>query len=268
MSEAYRPPGRIEAICRGVATLRAPGGAIGIHSCTMTDSSQDPLRVFITGGTRGIGRAIALRFAREGAMVAVAARTSADLDAIVSEIEAAGGQGEACQTNMRDHGSVEAAVFRAVDFFEGATDVVVNCAGLVEFKPFDELGVDDWERALAVHLTGPFLVMAEVLPSLRESERAHVFNVGAHLAGQPGPGQSLMAASKAGVEGMTRGLRADLGPEGIRVTSVLPGFVDTPGLEPWKGSLDGAAVTTPDAVAEAVWNAYQAETAPDEISIC
>jgi NAD(P)-dependent dehydrogenase (short-subunit alcohol dehydrogenase family) len=145
---------------------------------------------------------------------------------------------------------------------------VVNCAGLVEFKPFDELGVDDWERALAVHLTGPFLVMAEVLPSLRESERAHVFNVGAHLAGQPGPGQSLMAASKAGVEGMTRGLRADLGPEGIRVTSVLPGFVDTPGLEPWKASLDGAAVTTPDAVAEAVWDAYQAETAPDEISIC
>lgn len=251
-----------------MATPRAPEGGAGIHSDVMTDSSQSPLRVFITGGTRGIGRAIALRFAREGAMVAVAARTSADLDAIVAEIESAGGQGDACQTNMRDHGSVEAAVFRAVDFFEGTTDIVVNCAGLVEFKPFDELGVDDWERALAVHLTGPFLVMAEVLPSLRESERAHVFNVGAHLAGQPGPGQSLMAASKAGVEGMSRGLRADLGPEGVRVTTVLPGYVDTPGLDPWKDTLGGAAVTTPEAVADAIWDAYQAEAAPDEISIC
>ncbi|MDG1049590.1 MAG: SDR family NAD(P)-dependent oxidoreductase [Planctomycetota bacterium] len=233
----------------------------------MTVSSQNPLRVFITGGTRGIGRAIALRFAREGAMVAIAARTSADLDEVVSEIEAAGGQGDACQTNMRDHGSVEAAVFRAVDFFEGTTDIVVNCAGLVEFKPFDELGVDDWERALAVHLTGPFLVLAEVLPSLRESDRGHVFNIGAHLAGQPGPGQSLMAASKAGVEGMSRGLRADLEPEGIRVTTVLPGFVETPGLAPWKGALEGAAVTTPEAVADAIWEAYQAEAAPDEISV-
>ncbi len=90
---------------------------------------SQPLRVFITGGTRGIGRAIALRFAREGAQVCVAARTSPDLDRVVQEIKAAGGDGEACQANMRDHGSVEAAVFRAVDFCGGALDIVINNAG-------------------------------------------------------------------------------------------------------------------------------------------
>ena len=102
-----------------------------------------------------MGRAVALRFAREGARVAIAARTSEDLDAVVGEIEAAGGLGEACQVNLRDHGSLEAAVFRAVDFFGGATDVVVNCAGTIQFAPFDEGDLDTWERFLAVHLTGP-----------------------------------------------------------------------------------------------------------------
>jgi NAD(P)-dependent dehydrogenase (short-subunit alcohol dehydrogenase family) len=103
-----------------------------------------PLRVFITGGTRGIGRAIALRFAREGAKVCVAARTSPDLDRVVGEIDAAGGQGEACQANMRDHGSVEAAVFRAVDFCDGALDIVVNNAGTFDYGAFEATDMASW----------------------------------------------------------------------------------------------------------------------------
>ena len=80
-------------------------------------------RVLITGGSRGIGRAIALRFAREGARVAIAARGSGELDAVVAEIDAAGGKGRAQQANVADHGSVEAAVYRAVEFLGGALDV-------------------------------------------------------------------------------------------------------------------------------------------------
>lgn len=229
---------------------------------------SDPLRVFVTGGTKGIGRAVALRFAREGALVAIAARTSPDLDATVAEIETAGGRGEACQANLRDHGSLEAAVFRAVDFFGGSIDVLVNAAGVVEFGSFDELDMDTWERALAVNLTGPYHVLAEALPALRESDRAHVFNVGAALAAAPGEGMAIMAATKAGIAGFGLALRADLAQDSIRVSTVAPPLTETPGLEPWKDRFrDGPAPIDADRVADAIWDAYHADDAPDVIRV-
>ena len=219
----------------------------------------DPLRVFITGGTKGIGRAIALRFAREGAMVAIAARTSPDLDAVVAEIETAGGKGEACQANLRDHGSLEAAVFRAVDFFGGEMDILVNCAGLVEFASFDEVDMATWERFLAVNLTGPYHVLAEALPALRESSRAHVFNIGARLAESPGKGSALLATTKAGLAGLGRALREDLREDSIRVTTVEPGLTNTPGLAPWRERFEGQTLLEPDAIADAIWDAFHSD---------
>ena len=236
-------------------------------SDSQTGPPNEPLRVFITGGTRGIGRAVALRFAREGALVAIAARTSGELYSVVAEIEAAGGQGEACQANLRDHGSLEAAVFRAVDFFDGSTDVVVNCAGPIAYAPFDEIDLDTWERFMAVHLTGPYLVLAEALPSLRESDRAHIFNVGAQLAAAPGPGSALLATAKAGIAGLGRALREDFGADGIRVTTVLPGFVDTPGMAPFRDRFQSETFVTPETVADAIWDAYHAPEAPLELNV-
>ena len=226
-----------------------------------------PLRVFITGGTRGIGRAIALRFAREGARVVIAARTSADLDRVAEEIRAAGGEGEACQANMRDHGSVEAAVFRAVDFCDGALDVVVNNAGTFDVTAFGESDMDTWERLLSVNLTGPVLTTMEALPALRESERAHVFNIAGQIARQPNPGTSLFAATKAGLAGLSAGLRADLADEGIRVTTVFPGLTDTPMLAPYPQLREGVDLVSPEAVADAIWDAWKSDEAPAEIDI-
>lgn len=236
-------------------------------SDSQTGPQSTPLRVFITGGTKGIGRAVALRFAREGALVAIAARTSSDLDAVAAEIVAAGGQAEACQANLRDHGSLEAAVFRAVDFFDGATDIVVNCAGSIAFGPFDEIDLDTWERFLAVHLTGPYLVLAEALPSLRESDRAHVFNLGAQLAAAPGPGSALLATAKAGIAGLGRALREDLGGDGVRVTTVLPNLVDTPGMAPHRDRFPEGKFVSADSVADAIWDAYHADVAPSELVV-
>lgn len=228
---------------------------------------SESLRVFVTGGTKGIGHAVAMRFAKAGARVAIAARTSADLDAVVAEIEAAGGQGEACQANLRDHGSLEAAVFRAVDFFDGSIDVLVNCAGLVEFGTFEESDLETWERFLEVNLTGPFHVLGEALPALRESSRAHVFNIGAALADDPPAGSILMAATKAGIDAFGRALGAELESESIRVTTVLPQLTDTPGLEPWKERFSGAELQRPEAVADAIWDAYHSADHASQLRI-
>ncbi|MEZ6014678.1 MAG: SDR family oxidoreductase [Planctomycetota bacterium] len=227
----------------------------------------NPLRVFITGGTRGIGRAIALRFAREGAQVCVAARTSPDLDKVVEEINAAGGEGEACQANMRDHGSMEAAVFRAVDFCGGALDIVINNAGSFDYAAFDTTDMETWERLVGVNLTGPVLVTMEALPALRESARAHIFNVASVLAREPVAGTALYAATKAGLAGLSAGLRADLANEGIRVTTVFPRATDTDMVAPYKQHWAGVAFNRPEDVAEVIWDAWQAETAPPEVFV-
>ncbi len=128
------------------------------------------LRVLVTGAGRGIGRAIALRFAREGAKVAVMARTSPELDSVAAEIEAAGGQGLAAQMNVRDQGSVEAAVYRAVQFLDERIDVLVNNAGVFEIVPIEELSTATWVKTMEVNLYGPFYVVTECLDAIEESE--------------------------------------------------------------------------------------------------
>src|SRR5688572_13986382 len=175
-------------------------------------------KVLVTGGGRGIGRAIALRFAREGAWVAVAARTSPEVDAVSKEIDQAGGRGLAAQMNVRDFGSVEAAVYRAVEWAGGALDVLVNNAGVFDVVPFDKLKVDEFNRMLEVNLMGPFLVTTEALAALEESERAHVFNVASSAAKQGYAGGVAYCASKYGLRGFSDALREDFRESGIRVS--------------------------------------------------
>lgn len=216
-------------------------------------------RILITGGGRGIGRAIALRFAREGAKVAVAARTSAELDSVVGEIEAAGGQGIACQMNVRDHGSIEAAVFRAVDFFDEEMDVLVNCAGIFDIQPFEETDLATWDRFVEVNLTGPYVVTLESIAALKESPRGHVFNIASVAAKQGYAGSSIYCATKAGLMGLSNGLREDLRDSGVRVSTVYPGATDTTIFDDVAGDWDRSSMNKPEDVAEVIWQAYHAE---------
>ncbi len=228
---------------------------------------MSPLRVFVTGGGRGIGRAIALRFAREGALVAVAARTSSELDTVVSEIEAAGGKGLAAQLDFRDHGSIEAAVYRAVDFGEGVIDVLVNNAGIFEVKTFAETDLASWERMLDVNLTGPFLVTLEALGALRESKRAHIFQIASLAARQGYEGNTAYCASKYGLRGFSDALREDLRAEGIRVSTVYPGPTATTIFDGVPGTWDKASMNPPEAVAEVVWQGYQSKSGCEDLEV-
>jgi NAD(P)-dependent dehydrogenase (short-subunit alcohol dehydrogenase family) len=197
------------------------------------------LRVLVTGGSRGVGRAVALRFAREGAVVAVAARNSGQLDEVVKEIDAAGGKGRAAQMNVGDHGSVEAAVWRAVEFTGGALDILVNAAGTFDPKPIAKLDLATWRRHVEVNLDGPYYVVSESLEALSAGNRPHVFNIGANGNARAG---AAYGATKAGVRGFSDALREDLVSDGIRVTTVRA----------------ASAQTKDEAVAEAIWKAYHA----------
>jgi NAD(P)-dependent dehydrogenase (short-subunit alcohol dehydrogenase family) len=228
---------------------------------------MSPIRVLVTGGGRGIGRAIALRFAREGAHVAVAARHSDQLDAVVGEIEAAGGKGLAAQMNIIEHGGVEAAVWRALQFTGGTLDVLVNNAGVFVPKAFPEIDRQNWSHHIDVNLTGAYYVTNEALDALFESEKAHVFNVASVACKEDFPGCAAYNASKYGLVGFSNGLRYDLKDQGVRVSTVYPGGTDTTIFDDLPGEWDRSKMNKPEDVAEVIYQAYVSGDAADDIDV-
>tara|TARA_R110002126_G_scaffold25583_3_gene87456 strand:- start:1857 stop:2555 length:699 start_codon:yes stop_codon:yes gene_type:complete len=218
-----------------------------------------PIRILITGGNRGIGRAIALRFAREGAQICILARDSDALDGVVAEIEAAGGSAIAAQANLRDHGSIEAGVYRAVDFFEGEMDVLVNNAGIFDIQSFEDTDLTLWSRILEVNLTGPFVVLQEALSAIKESPKGHIFNVSSTAGKQGFAGSTAYCASKYGLRGFSDALREELRGDNVRVSTVYPGATDTEIFNGVDGDWDRSKMNKPEDVAEVIWNAYAAE---------
>ena len=219
--------------------------------------------VLVTGGSRGIGRAIALRFAREGSKVVVASRNSVQLDGVVAEIVKAGGQGLAAQMNVRDQGSVEAAVWRAVEFCGGSLDVLVNNAGVFDVVPFEKLDGATWRKNVEVHLDGAFYVTKECLDALLESGRGHVIQIASIAARQGFAGNVAYCATKYGLRGFSDALRLDLAPKGVRVSTIYPGPTDTAIFENVPGKWDRASMARPEEVAEVVWQAWSAPPGAD-----
>lgn len=180
----------------------------------------------ITGGSRGIGAAIARRLAADGASVALTyARSSDRAAAVVRDIEASGGRALAIEADNLDADAVEAAVAKAVDHF-GRLDILVNNAGIFHAAPVQELTRDDFEKTVAINLRAPFLASRAAASRLGQGGR--IVSIGSNLAVRvPGEGLSLYSLSKAALVGMTKGLARDLGPKGITVNVVHPGSTDT-----------------------------------------
>lgn len=180
----------------------------------------------VTGGGRGIGAEVARRLAREGAAVAVAARSEGEIEALAEELREGGGRALAVPCDVTDEEGV-AALARAVEGELGPVDVLVNNAGIAGSSPLGRTSLEEWNRILAVNATGTFLCTRAFLPGMMERGRGRVVNV-ASIAGVAGARYiAAYAASKHAVVGLTRSAAAEAASRGVTVNAVCPGYVDT-----------------------------------------
>jgi 3-hydroxybutyrate dehydrogenase len=182
--------------------------------------------VFVTGGGRGIGRAIAEAFAATGASVVVVARTLDQVASVARGIERRGREALAVSCDVRLPEAVAAAVNQARARF-GEIDVLVNNAGMARSEPFGRTDEALWSETLAVNLTGTFLCTRAVLPAMLTRRSGRVINV-ASIAGRVGfPYTTAYCAAKHGVLGLTRALALEVATSGVTVNAICPGWVDT-----------------------------------------
>ena len=177
------------------------------------------------GGPRGIGRAIALAYASEGCRVTVAGGRAADQ--VAGEIRQTGARALALKTDVSRPDDVRAMVDRTVEEF-GRLDVICNNAGILRFGRLLDISLDDWNRTLAVNLTGLFLcTQAAAACMIEQGAGGRIINISS-LCGHIGcPSQVSYAASKAGVEGFTKSIAEDLGEHGITANCIAPGGIYT-----------------------------------------
>jgi 3-oxoacyl-[acyl-carrier protein] reductase len=182
--------------------------------------------VLVTGASRGIGRAIAGTLAEQGAVVVLAARDTARLDAAVGEITTGGGRAEAVAMDVADRASVEAAVGGVLDA-HGRLDAVVNNAGVTRDNLVLRMKDEDWQAVLATNLTGVFLCTQAALKPMLKQRSGRIVNVTSVVGLVGNAGQANYAASKAGVVGFTKSVAREVASRGITVNAIAPGFIET-----------------------------------------
>jgi NAD(P)-dependent dehydrogenase (short-subunit alcohol dehydrogenase family) len=181
----------------------------------------------VTGGSQGIGRAVALAMAAEGARVAVAARTVPALDEVAAHC---GHDAVALALDVTDEHACGAAVTRAEEEL-GRIDILVNSAGVAESSPFLSTDTGTWRRIMAVDLDGPFWLIRATLPGMLERGTGAVVSI-ASLAARAGyPYVAAYTAAKHGLLGLTRSLAAEYARRGVTFNCVCPWYVDTPMTE-------------------------------------
>ena len=198
----------------------------------------DNKKAIVTGGLRGIGRAITEGFAAEGCDVAVLdLRPESEAASLLTEISARGRQGLYLQADVSVEAQVRSAVARALQAF-GRVDVLVNNAGVVTESPLAEMAVADWDRVLSVNLRGVFLCTRFVLPGMLERGGGRIINMASQLGQIGGETMVHYSASKAGVIGFTKALAREVSRANVLVNAIAPGPIETDMLagesEDWK----------------------------------
>ena len=212
---------------------RPPPGAPSIHVTPLLDAGtgNSVTRLsgkvaLITGGGTGIGRAIALAFAREGASVAVAGRRLEKLRQVINEVHKQDGAGLAMECDVTRVRDVERAVKGTVERF-GRVNVLVNNAGTLHVSTVEGISEEEWDRVMTVNVKGPFLMSRAVLPEFRKCGGGVIVNLGSVLGLVAVKDRAAYCASKGGVTMLTKAMALDHAHENIRVNCICPSIVET-----------------------------------------
>lgn len=180
---------------------------------------------FVTGASRGIGRACALELARSGARVVVAARQREKLEEVAAEIRALGAEALVVEIDLASPASIAQAFAAAKEF--GPIHILVNNAGITRDTLALRMKLEDWEAVIQTNLTGAFLCIQQVLQGMMRERWGRIINISSVVGEAGNPGQSNYVASKAGLIGLTKSLAQEMASRSITVNAVAPGFIET-----------------------------------------
>lgn len=181
---------------------------------------------FVTGASRGIGRACALTLAAAGARVVVAARQIDKLEEVAAEIRAAGSEAFVVSIDLGSQDSIKEAFAKASKEF-GRIEILVNNAGVTRDGLAMRMKREDWDTVITTNLSGSFFAIQQVLPGMVKERWGRIINISSVVGEAGNPGQANYVASKAGLIGLTKSLAQELASRNITVNAVAPGFVET-----------------------------------------
>src|SRR5690349_9450412 len=199
----------------------------------------------ITGGTSGIGRAVANKLAQLGIHVLVVGRNAERGKKTVEEIRTAGGRGDFIASDLRDASSARAAAKKAVELGNGHVDILINNAGIFPFGPTHEMTEEAFDSVYSLNVKAPYFLVAELAPLMAKRGKGAIVNISTMVADYGAPGMSLYGSSKAAINLLTKAWAAEYGPKGVRVNAVSPGPTRTEGTAAMGDALQELAAQAP-----------------------
>jgi NAD(P)-dependent dehydrogenase (short-subunit alcohol dehydrogenase family) len=213
----------------------------------------------ITGGTSGIGRAVANKLAQLGILALVVGRNEERGEKTIAEIQAAGGQADFISSDLRDASSARQVARRAIELGNGHVDILINNAGVYPFGSTHETSEELFDKVYSLNVKVPYFLVAELAPLMAKRGRGAIVNLSTMVADYGAPGTSLYGSSKAAINLLTKTWTAEYGRSGVRINAVSPGPTRTEGTDSMGEGLDQLAAEAPagrpataDEIAEAI----------------